>query len=206
MFISSNEQTTLLPIDSLGKVEEKLKESLNTEIIRMTIAESNLLGLYVAMNSNGMILPNVTTENEIAQLKKTGLNVYKSNEKHNAHGNNISVNDKGGIINTNISSDERKKIEDVLGVELIPMRIADYATVGSCIYSGNKGFLAHFRTNEQELKEIEDVLKVKGNVGTVNTGTGFVSYGVIANAKGYVVGEATTAYEMGRIEESLGYL
>jgi translation initiation factor 6 (eIF-6) len=37
-------------------------------------------------------------------------------------------------------------------------------------------------------------------------GNGFVSIGIIANSKGYVVGEGTSGIEIARIEEGLGYL
>ena len=56
------------------------------------------------------------------------------------------------------------------------------------------------------MDDIKSILKVPGNKGTVNTGTGFVSFGAKANRNGYIVGEATTAFEMGRIEEALGLI
>ena len=87
-------------------------------------------GLYIAMNSKGIVLPNMMRERDRGH-RSTGLNVLVSDEKNNAHGNNIAVNNKGGIINPNISHEERKKMEDVLGVELVPMTVAGYSTVGS---------------------------------------------------------------------------
>ena len=71
---------------------------------------------------------------------------------------------------------------------------------------GNGGFLAHYKTGEEDMAALRDALRVHGSKGTVNTGTGFVSYGVIANSKGYVAGESTTAFEMGRLEEALGLI
>ena len=56
------------------------------------------------------------------------------------------------------------------------------------------------------MEEIASILKVRGSKGTVNLGTGFVSIGMIANDNGYLAGEKTSAYELGRIEEALGFL
>ena len=206
MFIKTNDDLTVLPLDSMKKIEDAVTESLQTKIVKVGMSDSNLLGVYVAMNSNGIILPNIATEKEVELIRKTGINVYVSNAKHNAHGNNIAVNDKGGIINPNVEPHEAKKIEEVLGVEIVPMTVAGITTIGSACIATNTGFLVHYKSNDDELNRIKDVLKVQGNKGTVNTGTGFVSYGAIVNKNGYVVGEDTTAFEVGRLEEALGLI
>ncbi len=206
MFIRTNDEITMLPVDSTGKLEEFLVEKLGTRAIRLSISDSNLIGLYVAMNSKGVVLPNVARDEEISLLKKEGLNVHVSRDKHNANGNNIAVNDKGGVINPYVERAEAKAIGDALGIELVPMTVAGFSTVGSACIASNGGFLAHYKAGEDDMGRLRDALKVHGSKGTVNTGTGFVSYGVVANSKGYVAGESTTAFEMGRLEEALGLI
>lgn len=205
MFVKTNDSFTLIPKDSPGKLENAM-EPLHTDVARVSVGESNLLGIYVALNNNGAVLPNISGENEVKGIKKLGLNVYHSKSRHNANGNNIAVNDKGGIINPNVSRTERKNMEDVLGVELVPMRIAGYSTVGSSCITTNNGFLAHYRASEDEMGEISSALKVSGLKGTVNTGVGFVAFGVVVNSKGYVAGKDTTAFEVGRMVEALGLM
>jgi translation initiation factor 6 len=205
MFIKTNDSVTLIPKDSLKKLEKRM-EPLDTRIVKTSVGESNLLGIYVAMNNNGSILPNIATDEEVKGIKKLGMNAYRSESRHNANGNNIAVNDKGGIINPNVSSAERKKMEDVLGVELVPMRIGGYSTVGSSCIATNKGFLANYKATADELKRISSALKAKGERGTVNMGVGFVSFGVVVNSKNYVAGMNTTAFEMGRVVDALGLI
>jgi translation initiation factor 6 len=206
MFIKTNDEVTVLPIDSMKKIEDMLETRLQTKLLRLSIADSNLLGVYVAMNSNGVVLPNIAREAEIAAIKKCGLNVYISKDKNNANGNNIAVNDKGGVVNPYIERSEIGALSDALGVELVQTTIANHSTVGSACLATNTGFLAHYKASEQEMMQLKDVLKVHGNKGTINTGTGFVSYGAIVNKNGYVVGENTTAFEIGRLEEALGLI
>ena len=206
MFISTNDTHTLVPIDSMKRVEDAVIEGLRTEIIKVAAGDSNLLGVYIVMNSNGIVLPNIMRDAEVDIIKSTKLNVLLSDEKNNAHGNNIAVNNKGGIINPNISHEERKRMEDTLGVELVPMTVAGYSTLGSLCLATDSGFLTHYKASDDEMADIKSILKVPGNKGTVNTGTGFVSFGAKANRNGYIVGEATTAFEMGRIEEALGLI
>ena len=95
---------------------------------------------------------------------------------------------------------------DTLGVELVEAEIACYHTVGSCSLATANGFAAHFSAKDSEIAALASIFKVKGAKGSVNKGTGFVALGVIANSKGYVAGEQTTAFEMGRIEEALGFI
>ncbi|MFH0885280.1 MAG: translation initiation factor IF-6 [Candidatus Micrarchaeota archaeon] len=206
MFIKTNDRFTVMPIDTMEKVETIVRERLKTEVIKLGVADSNLLGVYIALNSNGVILPNVARESEISALKQLGLNVYISKDKHNANGNNIAVNDKGGIINPYVERDEAKAISDALGVELVPLGIAGFTTVGSACIATNSGFLAHYKSSDDDLRMLKDALKVDGSKGTVNTGTGFVAYGAVVNRNGYVVGENTTPYEIGRLEEGLGLI
>jgi len=203
MFVKTNDSITLIPRDSPGKVEGAMAP-LGTEVKRVSVGESNLLGIYVAMNNSGAVLPNIASDDEVKGIKNLGINVYHSKGSHNANGNNIAVNDKGGIINPNVSPADRRKMEDALGVELVPMRITGYSTVGSSCIATNGGFLAHYRASEEELKEIGSVLKVPGLKGTVNTGVGFVAFGVVVNSNGYVAGRDTTAFELGRVVEALG--
>ena len=206
MFIKTNDEYTMLPVDSMKKLEDAVEEVLMTKVIKTGIADSNLLGIYTAMNCKGAILPNVINEKEVKAIKEAGLNIYISKDKNNANGNNIVVNDKGGIVNPNLDKNEIKKMEDTLGVELVPMTVAGYATVGSSCLATNLGFFTHFKTSEDEMKQMKDILKVYGNKGTVNMGTGFVSYGIIVNKNGYIAGEATSAFELGRAEEALGLI
>lgn len=206
MFIKTNDSVTVLPVDSMRKLEEKAVASLKTDVVRVSAGDSNLLGVYFAMNSNGAVLPNIMREEEVAALKRAGLNVHVSAERNNAHGNNIAANDRGGVINPHVSREEAKRMEDVLGVELVPAMVAGYATVGSACIATNTGFLAHFRATPEDIATLRGALKVEGSRGTVNTGTGFVSYGAVVNKNGYIAGEGTTAFELGRLEEALGLI
>ncbi len=206
MFIKTNNETTFVPLDIQEKFVKKISENLKTNIIRVSVSDSNLLGIYIAMNSNGAILPNVTTEAEISIIKESGLNIYVSKDKNNALGNNLLLNDKGALINNNVAKEEVKNIQDTLGIEVFEGRIGGYSTVGSACIANNNGFLAHFNTNEPELNDIKKKLKISGLKGSINMGVGFISYGVIHNKNGYLAGERSSGFELGRVEEALGYI
>ncbi|MDD2655100.1 MAG: translation initiation factor IF-6 [Candidatus ainarchaeum sp.] len=206
IFASTNNKHTLIPEDASGKFVEKACAALGTEAVMCNVSGTNLDGIYCVMNSRGIVLPKFDGGAAKAVREATGLEVLVSAERWNAHRNNVAVNDKGGIISEIIGARERKEMEDCLGVELVPMGIGRYKAVGALCVANNKGFLAHYATSEDEMEQLEGIFKVGGAKGSANTGTGFVAVCMLANDKGYVVGETTTAYEMGRVEDALGFL
>jgi len=124
--------------------------------------------------------------------------------KFTAIGNLVVSNDKGGIISPKLSR-QKKVIEDVLGVEIVKRKIGGHEEVGSCCVATNKGFLVH-PDAEAELKELEGFFQVSGNVGSVNFGFPYPKAGLVANSYGYLTGRNTSGIELGRIDESLGFL
>jgi len=70
----------------------------------------------------------------------------------------------------------------------------------------NRGVLVHPKSSQAEISIIEELFKLPVNIGTINFGSPLVGSGLLANNKGYVVGEETTGPEISRIEDTLGYL
>jgi len=79
-------------------------------------------------------------------------------------------------------------------------------TVGMAATVTNNGGLLNPNANEWEIKKVKDMLKIDVMTGTVNFGSDMVGTGLVANSKGYIAGEDTTGFELGIIEEALGFL
>lgn len=202
IFCATSEKITLVPHSAHPKLLEAIA-GLGTKAIKTTILDSNLLGVYCAMNSNGAIVPYGISDSEIAVLKSEGLNVLVTHGVHNAVGNNICANDKGAIANPEFNDHDLGRIADCLGVEVVTDRVAGYDTVGSAVMATNKGFLAHHDAGEDDLKDIESILGVKGGVGSLNMGCGFVRVCGLATSKGAVAGEASSGFELARMSSAL---
>jgi len=152
------------------------------------------------------ILTNSEKEKFLELKKLFGMNLLILKSKFTAVGNLILCNGKGAIISKVFNKKEKKEIEDCLGVEAVFSSIAGIQTVGSCGIATNKGCLLHRDAKEEEIKIVEDVLKVKVDIGTANFGSPFVGSCIIANSKGALVGESTTGPEIVRIQEALELL
>ncbi|MBI5158842.1 translation initiation factor IF-6 [Candidatus Micrarchaeota archaeon] len=204
LFACASDLIALLPKNCSDKLLNACNEVLGVEIARVSIANSEFIGLMAAMNDNGVILPTTIDSREASELKKlTGLNVCVSKSRWCALGNNLVANSHGCIASPLLSKTDVKEIQDCLGVEAVQSQIAGYSTVGSACIATNKGFVAHNDATDEELKFIESILKVSGLNATANMGVPFVGISMIANSKGCVVGEPTSGFELGRITQAL---
>ncbi len=203
LFCCCNDKYIFVPEDSEEKFCKALEEELKAEIIKTRVYDTNFLGIFIALNNNGMVLPSCIDEEELRVFKKLDMNVEIIHDKHNALGNLILVNDKGAIVSPLISRRNIKKIEDALDCEVHVLNIEEFKIIGSCGIANNKGCIINPNIKEEYVKEIESVLKVRVDYGTVNRGVGFVKSGALTNNKGLIVGEETTGVEIVRLEEVL---
>jgi len=206
LYCACNDNLAFLGPSVSPKLEDACKRALGVPVHKATIAGSNILGLFCAMNSSGIVVPEQAENNEVRRLKELGLNVLVLEGRLNACGNLIAANDKGAIASPHFEKADIAKISDCLGVEVVQTAIAGYATTGACCLVTNKGFAAHNRVNEEELALLEGALKVKGTIATANMGVSFLRPCVVANSHGYVAGEKTSGFETSRLDEGLDFI
>ncbi|MCS7124146.1 MAG: translation initiation factor IF-6 [Candidatus Bathyarchaeota archaeon] len=187
------------------KKAEKMAEWLKVKLAHTNIGGSVLVGALACANSNGILLPHFTRDEEIMVIKSVfDGNITVMETKKTAYGNMVLANDRGAIVDPRLKQSEIRKISDTLGVEAVPGEIAQLPYVGSLAVATNKGVLAHPLLKESERKLLEDVLKVPVDVGTVNCGIPYVGTGLICNSNVAVAGSLTTGPEMFIIGHALG--
>lgn len=200
-----------LATDSYGILSKNFRNVsvLNVPTIKTSIYGTNLVGLFCAGNSHGLLVPYFVDNDAITKIRKSlsefdiEVEISKVVNRFTAIGNLVVSNDKAAIISPKFV--DTKILEDVLDVEIIQRNIAGHEEVGSCCVATNKGFLVH-PDAEDELNEISEIFKVHGKAGSVNFGFPFVGSGLIANSNGYVTGLRTSGIELGRIDDALGFL
>ena len=203
-FSFANDSFALVPPDVPTKVEEVFAENLHVEVHRATVAGSVLLGILIAGNNHGLLLPNSATDEEVEALQRLGdVNVERLQTKLTALGNLILANDHGALVYTSFDEKTLRRVESVLQVEARKGSISGSALVGSNGVATNLGVLVNPLAKERDLALLREVLKVQADVGTVNRGTPYVRTGMTANSKGAVVGDETTGPELARIIETL---
>lgn len=202
IFAVASESFVFTAYDAVDGFVDSIAQTLDVDVIKTTVANSIVVGSLIAMNSNGAIVSDLITDTEIATIKEE-INTITVNDKLNATGNNILVNDFGAIVNPEMDDTVMKRIEDILGVECVKSTIAYINTVGSVCRATNKGAIVNPHATDDDIKLIKEILKVDAVRTTVNHGCKIVSSGILANSKGALVGDATTAIEVNKIEDAL---
>lgn len=197
VYTKVNDSFVFLPNGFAKTKAKNLADYLKTDFIFTSIANTRLIGTLMVANNNGILLPNISFEHELEHLKKsTNLNVDVLDTKFTALGNLICVNDKGGVISPMIPKENLRKIQDVLGVEIIQKKVAGYHQVGAMIVATSHGGIIHPETDDEDIKTISSVLGVNVEPATINGGIPFVSSGILANNKSIVVGTLTNGPEI----------
>ncbi|MGB6463191.1 MAG: translation initiation factor IF-6 [Nitrosotalea sp.] len=197
IYAKCNDNFVFIPNGYATTKVKNLCEFLKTDHVFTSVANTRLLGVLMVMNNNGILLPRNSLEEEVVHLKKsTGLNVDILDTKYTAIGNLICVNDKGGIMSPLIPSEYVKKVEDVLGIEVIRKKVAGYYQSGAMAKANSHGGIIHPETEEEDVKAISQVLGVEMEPATINGGSPFVSSGILANNRSMVVGSLTNGPEL----------
>ena len=197
LYTAVNDNHVFVPNGFAKTKAKKLSSYLGVDTVFTSMANTRLIGAMMVFNNQGVLLPSTASQHEYDLIKKaTGLNVDVLDSKHNALGNLICTNDKGAIVSPMISKDKIKKIEDVLGVEVIQKRVAGYHQVGVVIVASMHGGVIHPEADEDDINTISNVLGVNIEPATINGGVPYVHSGILVNNHNMVVGTHTTGPEI----------
>ena len=206
VYCRANDDIAFLQKGLSKKTKQKLAETLNVDLIEMSIAYTTIIGSLLVMNKNGIITTDLTDQQNIKLITDRGFDVFIVSDVLNAVGNDMLINDHGGLVHPDMNVDMIQEMKDILKVPLEKGTIAGLKTVGMAAVATNKGLLCHPEVTDNEKQMLADLFKVPVMIGTINHGVPLIGSGLIANSHGFVVGTVTTGIEMGRIEEALGYL
>ena len=197
IYTKANNDFVFIPRGFAQTKTENLAKYLQTDYLITSIANTRLLGILMVLNNHGILLPKTCSQEEIKNLKKgTDLNIKILNAKHNALGNLICANDKGGIISPVIDKEHLREIEDVLDIEVLQKKIAGYNQVGAIMTATNQGGVIHPEADEKDISVFSNILGINIEPATVNGGIPYLSSGILANSNAVVVGTLTSGPEI----------
>jgi translation initiation factor 6 len=195
----------IIPPESTEEFRTAVREALQVTLVETTIQGSTIIGSLVAGNSRGIVVSGLATEEEIDLLAEH-REVLLLNESMNAAGNVIMANDTFAAVHEDMPTDLAKAIGEFLGVEVIHLTLGGVKTVGMAGVATNKGVIVHPRATERQIAVLEEISKVPVGTGSINMGGALVGTGLLVNEKGYLAGNATSGFELGRIEDVFGFL
>lgn len=195
VFCLVNDDFAIVPKPIPKELEKIISEKLDVDIIKTTMVQTSLLGIFAVINNKKVITSTLLEKEEIKTLKNHFSEVIILDEKYTAVGNLIAMNNKG-IAASPIIADK---------IKAQGIKVADSDLIGSAIYVNDIAFIAHRDAEKDELKKLEKIFKVPGGTGTVNFGDPFVKPAIIGNKKGLIVGNQTSGPEMNRIDDIFIY-
>ena len=195
----------IVPPESTDEFKAAVRDALEVTLVETTIQGSAIVGSLVAGNNRGIIVSGLATEEEIDRLAEH-REVMLLTESMNAAGNVILVNDTFAAVHEDMPTDLSKAIGEFLGVDVIHLTLGGVKTVGMAGVATNKGVIVHPRATERQIAVLEEVAKVPVGTGSINMGGALVGTGLLVNEKGYLAGNATSGFELGRIEDVFGFL
>ncbi len=196
IFSFANETVAVLPAGTPAKKLANYKQTLAVEAYGIGIAESRLVGIYLAGNSNAILVPYITTKEEVKALRGTGARVVVVKENRTALGNIVLCNDYGAVLDPRLKPRTVEAIGRALKVPRITGTVGGLPHVGALATASNNGVLANPMIKESEKMRISEVLAVPVSTGTVNSGVPYPKCGVVVNSKGAVVGSHTLGSEL----------
>jgi len=180
-----------------GELEQHMK------VIHTTIGGTRIVGRVTAGNRHGLLVPAITTEGELQNLRNLlpdEVKIQRVEERLSALGNVVACNDYVALVHTDIDKETEEIIQDVLNVEVFRATIASNVLVGSYCTLTNQGGLVSAKTSIQEMEELSQLIEIPLTAGTVNRGSDVIGAGVVANDWAAFCGNDTTATEIGVIE------
>lgn len=195
----------IVPPESPEEFKTTIRDALEVTLVETTIQGSPIIGSLVSGNSHGVVVSGLATEEEIDLLAQH-REVLLLNESMNAAGNVIMANDTFAAVHEDMPIDLSKAIGEFLRVKVIHLNLGGVKTVGMAGVATNKGVIVHPRATERQIAMLEEIAKVPVGTGSINMGGALVGTGLLVNEKGYLAGNATSGFELGRIEDVFGFL
>lgn len=206
VFILATDDVAIVPYNLLDEKADFIGEVLEVDVVKSSIAGSNLIGSLAVANSKGIVVSSQILDKEIKQFEELGLNVGILPSNYTAVGNIVACNDNGAIASPYLTEDAIQVLEETLDVNVEATSIVGSDIIGSLIAVTNKGFLMNKKAVDSEVELARNIFGVEGDVGTVGRGVSLVGACCLANSQGAIVAKESTGPEMARVEESLGFL
>ena len=190
--------------DVPAEFAERYEEAFKVEVIRTTIQRSPIIGSLLAGNNNGLVISGLATEEEIKTLSEY-RDLMLLEEGMNAAGNIILANDFFAAVHPEMDKELMDALSDFLKVPVIHLTLGDIKTVGMAAVATNTGIVVSPKSTPGEIQMLEKVCDLPVGKGSVTMGSALVGTGLVANRHGYLAGVGTSGYELGRIEDILGF-
>lgn len=206
MYIVPLDDVVLVGPQVSSSLDATLQKVFDAPVVRVSIAGTSLLGIFVATNGKTLIVPHIIFPHEEKILKDAGIMYHKIASHLTCHGNNIIATKKGVVANPQYDVEAITAIQEAFGLDVIPGTIAGAPTVGSFLVSNDSHGLTTHDISQEEVQQIQNHLGIALTTTTVNMGAPQIHSGVAVNNAGFVIGQQSGGPEIVTADEGLGFI
>ena len=125
LFGLATEKYVILPQGTKHDAQKQIEANLRVPSVITSLAGTVLIGTFCAGNSNGLLVPNIITEQELETLtiNLPEVTITEIDHKYTALGNIIVKNEKYALVHPRLSKEIMQMISDTLMVEVIPKEL-----------------------------------------------------------------------------------
>ncbi|MFT4261345.1 MAG: translation initiation factor IF-6 [Candidatus Woesearchaeota archaeon] len=181
---------------------EELEKIFDVPIHKITIAGTSLIGVFLNGTEEKLLVPNIAFDSELKKLDDLKIPYEVIETKFTCLGNNLLIGKKEGLINSEFSDEEVKKIEKILGIKLHKYKLSDIEAIGSiAVLNEDKGLISNNIT-DKEYKEIQKILGVELTPGTLNMGSEYIKSSILINKNGLIIGKGSGGPEIANADQA----
>ena len=207
VFCATSEKLTLLPPGLSEEAYEDIGKALDTKVEIITIGGSRVIGSLICLNDNGIVCSNIANERERNKLEeiseKNKINFMILEDRNNAAGNNLLVNNNAGFCNPQMTIKNIREIEETLKIEIMPKDFIGIETVGMLGCFSSSGALVHHDIDDEDRNIMKETIGTEIKNGTIAFGMPLIGAGLVCNSKGGICGTDSTGIELGQAEEAM---
>lgn len=193
----ATENYCYLPTETTKIQTQKISESLEAKVKKISLYNSSLIGLFSAANSKYLFIPEVVSDSEVKNSEKE---VIKLTGIFTTLGNLILCNDKGCILSPYLA-EKKYFFEKELKLKTEATTISDLPFPGILATVTNKAGVAHKNCKDAELEILEKTLGVEFK--RLEFYEGSPGAEVLANTKGLIIPKNLRGQELAEIQEGL---
>ena len=154
VFCRANDNVGFVQKGLLKRIKKNIVETLDIKLVELSIADASIIGSLLTINSNGAVVTDFVDEGSVKIIEDQDLNVCVIEDKLNAAGNDILVNDKGVLVHPDMKDHTLKMIEKTFNIPVYKGTIGSLKTgailhkYGGSPQASSRKYFETYRTTE----------------------------------------------------------
>lgn len=201
-----NDKFILCKEDISKKKQDEIEKILKVPLYKISILGTELIGVFISGNNEKIIIPRIFEEEYVVLekiCKKHEIEIITIKSPINTFGNLLTFYKKKIISSNLLNKKTLNEIQKKTNCEIEIFEDENYEIPGALFREAKSKLFVSQNINQKELTQLKNYIS---GIGTVNSGSNFISSGILCNKNGILIGSISSTIEIQNILESLDFL